>query len=175
MCGPGPGIVGSSSPLGHGGMVALDSAHCALALGCPTLVVARMSSGDARARHRGLSHHTLTVLELLLAGVTVAFAANGLSPFGEEGVHEMQRIGMLVDISHVSDDTFWSVMKVAKAPVIASHFSAGQGADYIFFGPIFATPSKAAMGAPQGVTNLAEVCRSVAIPVGDHADPGRRG
>jgi thiamine-phosphate pyrophosphorylase len=43
--------------------------------------------------------------------------------------------------------------------------AAGQGADYIFFGPIFATPSKAAMGAPQGVTNLAEVCRSVAIPV----------
>jgi len=38
-------------------------------------------------------------------------------------VHEMQRIGMLVDISHVSDETFWSVMKVAKAPVIASHSS----------------------------------------------------
>ncbi len=49
---------------------------------------------------------------------------HGLSPFGEEVVHEMQRIGMLVDISHVSDDTFWSVMKVAKAPVIASHSSA---------------------------------------------------
>jgi membrane dipeptidase len=38
-------------------------------------------------------------------------------------VHEMQRIGMLVDISHVSDETFWSVVKVAKAPVIASHSS----------------------------------------------------
>ncbi len=48
---------------------------------------------------------------------------HGLSPFGEEVVHEMQRIGMLVDISHVSDETFWSVMKVAKAPVIASHSS----------------------------------------------------
>ncbi|MDQ6810912.1 MAG: DUF3866 family protein, partial [Actinomycetota bacterium] len=50
VCGPGPGIVGSSSPLGHGGMSALDSAHAALALGCPTLLVARMSSGDERAR-----------------------------------------------------------------------------------------------------------------------------
>jgi len=49
---------------------------------------------------------------------------HGLSPFGEEVVHEMQRIGMLVDISHVSDETFWSVMKIAKAPVIASHSSA---------------------------------------------------
>lgn len=48
----------------------------------------------------------------------------GLSPFGEEVVHEMQRIGMLVDISHVADDTFWSVMRTAKAPVIASHSSA---------------------------------------------------
>jgi hypothetical protein len=75
VCGPGPGIVGSSSALGHGGMHALDSAHTALALGCRTLVVARMSSGDERARHRGISHHTLTVLELLLEPVTVALPA----------------------------------------------------------------------------------------------------
>jgi thiamine-phosphate pyrophosphorylase len=38
-------------------------------------------------------------------------------------------------------------------------------ADYLFFGPIFATPSKAAFGAPQGLDRLAEVCRSVQIPV----------
>ena len=75
VCGPGPGIVGSRSSLGHGGMIALDSAHVSLALGCPTLLVARMSSGDERARHRGISHHTLTVLELLLEPVTVALPA----------------------------------------------------------------------------------------------------
>jgi hypothetical protein len=75
VCGPGPGIVGSSSPLGHGGMSALDSAHAALALGCPTLVVARMSSSDPRARHRGISHHTLMVLDLLLEPVSVAMPA----------------------------------------------------------------------------------------------------
>jgi thiamine-phosphate pyrophosphorylase len=39
------------------------------------------------------------------------------------------------------------------------------GADYIFFGPVFATPSKAAYGAPQGLERLAEVCRSVCLPV----------
>lgn len=38
------------------------------------------------------------------------------------------------------------------------------GADYIFFGPVFATPSKAPFGAPQGLERLAEVCRSVSIP-----------
>ena len=70
VAGPGPGILGSGSALGHGGLQALDSAHTALALGCPTLLVARMSSTDLRARHRGLSHHTRTVLDLLLAPVT---------------------------------------------------------------------------------------------------------
>lgn len=72
LVGPGPGILGSDSTLGHGGLAALDSAHAALALGCPTTVVARMSDGDPRERHRGLSHHTRTVLDLLLAPVTVA-------------------------------------------------------------------------------------------------------
>ncbi len=74
VAGPGPGILGSGSALGHGGLQALDSAHTALALGCPTLIVARMSSTDPRARHRGLSHHTQTVLDLLLAPVGVALA-----------------------------------------------------------------------------------------------------
>lgn len=84
VCGPGPGIVGSGSALGHGGMVALDSAHVALALGCPTLLVARMSSADRRSRHRGLSHHSLTVLDLLLEPVTVALPAGVRSPVGAD-------------------------------------------------------------------------------------------
>ncbi len=72
IAGPGPGILGSATALGHGGLAALDSAHAALALGCTTVVVPRMSSGDQRPRHRGLSHHTRTVLELLLAPALVA-------------------------------------------------------------------------------------------------------
>jgi hypothetical protein len=84
VCGPGPGIVGSSSVLGHGGMAALDSAHAALALGCPTLLVARLSSADGRERHRGISHHTLTVLDLLLEPVTVALPAGMRSPVGAD-------------------------------------------------------------------------------------------
>jgi hypothetical protein len=72
IVGPGPGIVGSGSALGHGGLAALDSAHAALALGAPTVLVPRMSSGDPRPRHRGLTHHTATVLDLLLRPVAVA-------------------------------------------------------------------------------------------------------
>jgi hypothetical protein len=72
IVGPGPGILGSATALGHGGLAALDNAHAALALGAPTIVVPRMSSGDPRERHRPLSHHTQTVLEMMLRPAVVA-------------------------------------------------------------------------------------------------------
>ena len=45
----------------------------------------------------------------------------GLSPFGKELVAEMNRLGILVDVSHVSDDTFYDVLKVSRKPVVATH------------------------------------------------------
>lgn len=80
VCGPGPGIIGSASTLGHGGMAGLDSAHAALALGAATTLVPRLSQADPRERHRGISHHSRTVLELLLAPVTVAVPAGVAIP-----------------------------------------------------------------------------------------------
>lgn len=47
----------------------------------------------------------------------------GLSPFGEDVVREMNRVGIMVDISHVADSTFYDVLKITQAPVIASHSS----------------------------------------------------
>lgn len=48
----------------------------------------------------------------------------GLSPFGKEVIAEMNRVGIMVDISHVSDDAFWQALEETKVPVIASHSSA---------------------------------------------------
>jgi hypothetical protein len=96
LAGPGPGILGSGSALGHGGIVALDSAHAALALGCPTVLTARMSSGDPRERHRGLSHHTRTVLELLLRPVTLPV------PPGARLFSEMDGIGPALDAARAA-------------------------------------------------------------------------
>jgi len=48
---------------------------------------------------------------------------NGLSPFGREVVTQMNRLGMMIDISHVSDSTFYQVIELSRAPVIASHSS----------------------------------------------------
>jgi membrane dipeptidase len=51
-------------------------------------------------------------------------AHNGLTGFGKDVVRELNRLGMLVDISHVSDKTFWDAMETSRAPLVASHSSA---------------------------------------------------
>src|SRR6185295_1911193 len=48
---------------------------------------------------------------------------NGLTPFGKDVVRELNRLGVMVDISHVADKTFWDALEVSQAPMIASHSS----------------------------------------------------
>jgi hypothetical protein len=76
IAGPGPGIIGSDTRLGHGGIAGLDTAHASLALGLSTLLSPRLSAADPRERHKPVSHHTLTVLRLLLGAVEIPVPAN---------------------------------------------------------------------------------------------------
>jgi len=92
LVGPGPGIIGSDTAYGHGGMAALDNAHAALSLGLSTLISPRLSSADPRDRHRGLSHHTRTVLELLLAPVDVALPEGKDLPGASEAIKALRSI-----------------------------------------------------------------------------------
>lgn len=80
VCGVGPGIVGTGSSLGHGGVAAAEAANLASALNGSPVVAVRVSEGDPRERHRGVSHHTRAVLGLLLEDVSVAWPAGLEAP-----------------------------------------------------------------------------------------------
>jgi hypothetical protein len=64
VCAVGPGIVGTGTALGHGAVAAAQAANAAAALGGHAVIAPRVSSAEARERHQGLSHHTVTVLRL---------------------------------------------------------------------------------------------------------------
>jgi hypothetical protein len=84
VCGPGPGHRRLELAARARGHVGARLRPCRPGARLPTLLVARMSLGDPRARHRGISHHTLTVLDLLLEPVTVALPAGMRSPVGAD-------------------------------------------------------------------------------------------
>jgi len=73
VCAVGPGIVGTGSALGHGALALADVANVAGALGGRPVLADRVSDADPRDRHRGVSHHTRSVLELCLADVIPAW------------------------------------------------------------------------------------------------------
>ena len=79
VAGIGPGIVGTGTRFGHGGLSAAESANVAAALGGAPVLAPRLSQADRRARHQGLSHHTRAVLDLCLADVALAWP-EGLEP-----------------------------------------------------------------------------------------------
>ena len=91
------------------------------------------SIGKLRQLHAiGARYMTLTHSETLewADSATDVARSDGLSPFGEEVVLEMNRLGMLVDISHVSPATMHDALRISKAPVIFSHSSARAIADH---------------------------------------------
>ena len=82
---------------------------------------------DLGVRYMTLTHGSNTAWA---GAATAEPAARGLTPFGKEVVREMNRLGMMVDLSHVSDATMHDAISVSEAPVIFSHSSARSLADH---------------------------------------------
>src|SRR5206468_1117202 len=80
VCAIGPGIVGTGSFLGHGGLAAAEAANAATSLGGLPILAARVSGADERERHRGVSQHTRAALDLCLGRVVVAWPGGREAP-----------------------------------------------------------------------------------------------
>jgi hypothetical protein len=96
LCSIGPGIVGTASPWGHGGLSVAESVFTAHALGGKPVLAVRYSEGDPRERHRGLSHHTQAVLALA-GDVEIGW------PEGLEAPDGLERV-TAVDVAGWRDD-----------------------------------------------------------------------
>ena len=149
IAGPGPGMIGSASELGHGGMAALDTAHASLILGLETLVAPRMSSADPRPRHRGLSHHTATVLRMLLGNVRVPGPAMAPSPWPRIGGGD----GAIDELREACGDRheLWlrdaPVDEYAVSGLPVAHMGRGLAQDPLFFASALASGDALAAAA----------------------------
>lgn len=121
VCAIGPGIVGTGSQWGHGGLAVAEAANTASALGASPIVAPRVSFADERPRHRGLSQHTRSALQLCLGDVRVAWPAGLERPEG-------------VKVTEV-DTAGW---EAACAPLPLSHMGRGPAVDPWFFAAAFA-------------------------------------
>jgi hypothetical protein len=122
VCAIGPGIVGTGSSFGHGGLSAADAANAASALGGVPIVAVRASDADARQRHRGVSHHTRALLALCLGTVLVPWPAGSDPPDWLAGRGE-------VDVEGWRD---------ACAGLPLSHMGRGTDDDPLFFAAAYA-------------------------------------
>jgi len=77
VCAVGPGIVGTGTSFGHGALALAEAANTAIALGGRPMLAVRTSDADSRERHRSMSHHTQSVLDLCLGEVLVAADEDG--------------------------------------------------------------------------------------------------
>ena len=87
----------------------------------------------ARFKQMGVNYITLCHSydnDICHSSTHTADASKGLTAFGRQVVKEMNRLGMMIDLSHASEGTFWEVMKLSKRPVICSHSSARALCDH---------------------------------------------
>jgi hypothetical protein len=122
VCSIGPGVTGTGSRFGHGGLVAADAMNTAFVLRGTPFLAARASESDARERHRGVSHHTHAVIELLDRRVVTAWPRGYEAPDWLESREEHDVEG-------------W---RDACAGLPLSHMGRGPDDDPLFFAAAFA-------------------------------------
>jgi hypothetical protein len=122
VCSVGPGIVGTGTRLGHGGLAAVEAANAAAALGGAPILAARVSAADERERHRGVSHHTRTAYELSPPATVVAWPEGRDAPGWLDRREEVDASG-------------W---RAACAELPLSHMGRGPDADPLFFEAAYA-------------------------------------
>jgi hypothetical protein len=122
VCSVGPGIVGTGTPFGHGGVAAAETANAAAALAGRAIMAVRASEGDPRPRHQGVSHHSQAVLSLCLGSVVCAWPAGSPAPDWLEPREE-------VDVSG------W---QQACSGLPLQHMGRGPEDDELFFASAFA-------------------------------------
>jgi hypothetical protein len=152
VCGPGPGVDGSETRYRHGGMAALESAHAALALGLPTLLSPRLSGSDPHPGHRGLSEHTSSVLELLLASVRVPVPEIDLEgwPTGDQGPGEVDLPSVHAVCGNRHDVTVEAVdLEAFAASDLARATGRAVEEDPLFFAAPLAAGAALAKAAPR--------------------------
>lgn len=123
ICGIGPGIVGTGTRLGHGGMAAASAINAALELGGTPVLALRISERDTRERHRGVSHHSDAVLSLWGGSYRVAWPQ--ACPFE----HPIAEGAEVVDVTGWQD---------ACDGLPLSHMGRGPDDDPWFFAAAFA-------------------------------------
>lgn len=131
VCAIGPGIVGTGTRFGHGGTAVAEAANAAAALAGRAIVAPRVSYGDPRERHRGVSHHTRAALALCLGPREVAWP---------DGLDVPEGIGDLV----VVDVHDW---REACSRLPLSHMGRGPEDDPWFFAAAFAAGRLAGVAA----------------------------
>jgi hypothetical protein len=129
VCAIGPGIAGTATKLGHGGVAAAEAANAASALDGSPILAARVSYADERERHRGVSHHTQAALELCLGNVAVAWPAGldaprWLKPREDVDVRGWREACSGLPLSHMGrgpDEDPWFFAAAFAAGAVARH------------------------------------------------------
>src|SRR5262249_48341730 len=122
VCAIGPGIVGTGTGLGHGGVAAAEAANAALALGGRPILAVRFSDADAPERHRGVSPRRGAALELCLGDVAVAWRSG------------LARDAWAASVEEVDVDGW----REACSGLPLSHMGRGPDGDPWFFASAFA-------------------------------------